>query len=263
MTVLSTGLRLNLAALILKGRSAMTDSANAVADRLVIYALVYPGFTLLDLAGPQAVLSALPNADFRLVAAVKGRIVTDTGMVVLADAAMVECDAPPTVLLVPGGGQVAIDVLRDRETLDWVARVGADASWITSVCTGSLILGAADLLRGYRATSHWAAREFLSAFGATPVNARVVIDRNRMTGGGVTAGTDFALSLAAQLTCAHQAKVLQLAMEYAPQPPFDAGLPEMAGPEITAAALAHLGAAKASEALLGLAKCNRTGMVNG
>jgi cyclohexyl-isocyanide hydratase len=119
--------------------------------------------------------------------------------------------------------------------MDWVTRIGREAQWVTSVCTGSLILGAAGLLDGYRAGCHWGQRHMLPLFGATPVAERVVIDRNRVTGGGVTAGIDFALTLTALLRGEAHAKAVQLSLEYDPRPPFDSGTPERAGPEIVAA----------------------------
>ena len=117
----------------------------------------------------------------------------------------------------------------------WLQKVGRDARWVTSVCTGSLILGAAGLLEGYRATSHWAWHEELSLFGAVPVKARTVFDRNRVTGGGVTAGIDFALALMAKIRGEDHARMVQLALEYDPSPPFDAGSPDKASAELVAA----------------------------
>ena len=123
-------------------------------------------------------------------------------------------------------------VIADDEAIGWVGQVGASARWVTSVCTGSLILGGAGLLRGYKATTHWGWRETLSLFGAEAVAARTVVDRNRVTGGGVTAGIDFALTLMAEIRGEAHARMVQLSLEYDPQPPFDAGSPERAGPEM-------------------------------
>ena len=124
--------------------------------------------------------------------------------------------------------------MEDAEVIAWLARVGADAKWVTSVCTGSLILAAAGLLTGYRATSHWAWHSYLSLFGVEPVRQRVVFDRNRATGGGVTAGIDFGFALMAEIAGEEHAKIVQLALEYDPAPPFDSGVPEKASPEAMA-----------------------------
>jgi cyclohexyl-isocyanide hydratase len=149
-------------------------------------------------------------------------------------------DCPQLDLIcVPGGaGQVAL--MTDEETLDFLRKQAAGAKYVTSVCTGSLVLGAAGLLKGYKSACHWAWREFLPAFGATPVNARVVKDRNRISGGGVTAGIDFALTVVAEEWGEDVAKQMQLGFEYDPQPPFDCGSPERAGPELTALAKQRL-----------------------
>jgi cyclohexyl-isocyanide hydratase len=150
-------------------------------------------------------------------------------------------DCPPAldVLFVPGGFGT-FQAMKDAELIEFLKDAAVRAGYITSVCSGSLILGAAGLLEGYRATSHWACRDLLSQFGALPVKARVVADRNRFTGGGVTAGIDFGLTLLAELRGSNAAKQTQLAMEYEPQPPFDAGSPDTAGPELVQAVLAML-----------------------
>jgi cyclohexyl-isocyanide hydratase len=135
------------------------------------------------------------------------------------------------VICVPGGGgQVAL--MSDPETLDFLRRQAATARYVTSVCTGALVLGAAGLLKGYRSACHWASRDMLKDFGATPVAERVVRDRNRISGGGVTAGIDFGLAVAAELAGEEVAKSIQLFLEYDPRPPFDSGSPEKAGPEM-------------------------------
>jgi cyclohexyl-isocyanide hydratase len=126
------------------------------------------------------------------------------------------------------------DVIADDAAMAWVRSIGAEARWVTSVCTGSLILGAAGLLKGYRAATHWSWRDYLAMFGAEMVPERVVVDRNRVTGGGVTAGIDFALTLMAEVRSPQFAKAVQLSLEYDPAPPFDAGSPEKAGPELVA-----------------------------
>ncbi len=195
--------------------------------------LLFPNVTQLDLTGPAQILSRLGNATLDLVWATRDPVMTDAGFAILPTATFADVPAAD-VLCIPGGIGVT-DVMADDAAMDWVARVGGQATWVTSVCTGSLILGAAGLLRGYRATTHWAWHEHLALFGAEPVQARTVTDRNRVTGGGVTAGIDFALTLTAALRGEEHARMVQLGFEYDPQPPFAAGSPEQAGPERVAA----------------------------
>lgn len=192
--------------------------------------LLFPNVTQLDLTGPAQVLSRLGNTTLNLVWKTRDPIDTDAGFPLLPTATFEEIDKAD-ILCVPGG-LGTLDLLEDQETLDWVRRVGEAASWVTSVCTGSLVLGAAGLLKGYRATSHWASHKQLAFFGAIPEDARTVIDRNRATGGGVTSGIDFALALAAELRGEDHARFIQLSIEYDPSPPFDAGTPEKAGKEL-------------------------------
>jgi len=195
--------------------------------------LLFPNVTQLDLTGPAQVLSRLGAVQLDLVWKSRDPVPTDCGFSILPTATF--ADVPRAdILCVPGGVGVA-DVMEDDEAMAWLRQVGGEAKWVTSVCTGSLILGAAGLLRGYRATSHWAWRDYLRLFGAEPVEARVVFDRNRVSGGGVTAGVDFALALTAAIRGEAHAKVVQLALEYNPEPPFDAGAPERAGEAIVAA----------------------------
>jgi cyclohexyl-isocyanide hydratase len=153
---------------------------------------------------------------------------TDAGFSVLPTATLAEIDRAD-ILCVPGGIGCT-GIMEDAEVIAWVTRVGADAKWVTSVCTGSLILAAAGLLTGYRATSHWAWHSYLSLFGVEPVRQRVVFDRNRATGGGVIAGIDFGFALMAEIAGEEHAKMVQLALEYDPAPPFDSGIPEKASP---------------------------------
>ncbi|WP_020473605.1 DJ-1/PfpI family protein [Zavarzinella formosa] len=191
--------------------------------------LLYPGMTLMDLLGPQTVLSTSCNV--HLVWKNTELIESDSGVILKPTGKLGDCPKDLDVLFVGGGpGQLA--VMSDPEVLKFMADRGARAKYVTSVCTGSLILGAAGLLRGYKATSHWAFHDALALFGATPVTARVVTDRNRISGGGVTAGIDFGLTLLAKMLGDDMAKMTQLALEYDPQPPFDAGTPKKAGKEI-------------------------------
>ena len=192
--------------------------------------LLFPGITQLDLTGPAQFLSRLPNAKVDLVWDSLDPVPTDAGFSILPTATFAQMPRAD-VLCVPGGMGVA-KVIDQPQALDWVRQVGSEASWVTSVCTGALVLGAAGLLRGYKATTHWAWHDLLSLFGAEPVQARTVIDRNRVTGGGVTAGIDFALTLMAQIAGEAHAKAVQLALEYDPAPPFDTGTPAKAGPDL-------------------------------
>jgi cyclohexyl-isocyanide hydratase len=192
--------------------------------------LVYPGMALLDLAGPFEVLHRLPSARLRLVWKDTASVMSETGAAIVPQARFAEVPSAD-VLCVPGGGG-QIDLMEDEETLGWVRAVGERARFVTSVCTGSLVLGAAGLLGGYRATTHWASLPLLAAYGAVPVEERVVVDRNRITGAGVTAGIDFALRLAAILASDATAEAIELAIEYDPAPPFAAGHPRTARPAI-------------------------------
>ncbi len=195
--------------------------------------LLFPEVTQLDLTGPAQFLSRLPGAKVDLVWASRDPVPTDAGFSILPTATF-EQVTRADILCVPGGIGVT-DVIEDDSAMAWVAQVGGSAQWVTSVCTGSLILGAAGLLAGYRATTHWAWHDELARFGAEPVRARTVVDRNRVTGGGVTAGIDFALVLIAEVAGEDTARLLQLALEYDPQPPFDGGSPDRASPELLAA----------------------------
>jgi cyclohexyl-isocyanide hydratase len=200
--------------------------------------LLYPGFTLLDLAGPQSALGL--HGRTLLLAKRRDAVQTDSGVSVNPTTAFADCPEHLDVLFVPGGFGTN-DAMQDPETIAILARAGAEARYVTSVCSGSLLLGMAGLLDGYKATTHWACYDALAATGAEVARERVVVDRNRITGGGVTAGIDFGLRLLAKLRDERTAKLTQLAMEYDPEPPFDTGTPERAGPELTAMALAMMG----------------------
>lgn len=194
--------------------------------------LLFPNVTQLDLTGPAQVLSRLGNATIDLVAKTRDPVPTDAGFALLPTATFADA-TQPDILCVPGGFGVN-DAIDDAATLAWVQQVAGKAGWVTSVCTGSLILGAAGLLKGYRATCHWAQHHHLAAFGAIPVRERVVTDRNRVTGGGVTAGIDFALALTAAIRGEAHARLVQLSLEYDPAPPFDSGSPDRADAETLA-----------------------------
>jgi cyclohexyl-isocyanide hydratase len=192
--------------------------------------LVFPRVQQLDLTGPYEVLASWPEARVHLVARSLEPVASATGLKLTPDVTFAECP-PLDVICVPGGDGVNA-LLGDEETLAFLRRQAAGARFVTSVCTGALVLGAAGLLKGKRATTHWASHEYLAAFGAIPVHARVVRDGNLMTGGGVTAGIDFALTLVAELAGRPVAEAIQLNLEYAPAPPFDAGGPDTAPPEV-------------------------------
>jgi cyclohexyl-isocyanide hydratase len=188
--------------------------------------LLFPGVTQLDLTGPAQVLSRLGNAKIDLAWKTLEPVPTDAGFSIVPTVTLAGVDRAD-ILCVPGGfGTVA--VMEDADVLTWVRGIGGNATWVTSVCTGSLVLAAAGLLDGYRAACHWASRHQLAWFGAQPVAERYVIDRNRVTGGGVTAGIDFALILTALIRGEDHAKFVQLSIEYDPHPPFDSGTPAKA-----------------------------------
>jgi cyclohexyl-isocyanide hydratase len=210
---------------------------NERKDKIQVGMLLYPQLTLLDLLGPQTVLSG--HAEIHLVWKTGDMIWTDTGIGILPTATFDECPKDLDVLFVPGGPGM-IPAMQDPEVLAFLADRGARAKYITSVCSGSVILGAAGLLRGYKATSHWAATDLLPLFGAEVAEGRVVTDRNRISGGGVTAGIDFGLVLLAKLRGEDVAKMTQLGMEYDPQPPFQAGSPKDAGAAMAQAFLSMM-----------------------
>ena len=195
--------------------------------------LLYPGFTALDVFGPHNMLAGLMPAALDLVAATAEPVVTDTGFRVVPTKTFAELEAGLDVICVPGGTEGTLAAMRDAATLDLLRRHAASARYVTAVCTGSLVLGAAGLLRGRRATGHWVARDLLALFGATPVEARVVTDGQLVTGAGVTAGMDFGLGLVAAMRGATYAKAVQLVAEYHPEPPFDAGTPDRAPAGVT------------------------------
>ncbi|MDE3739984.1 DJ-1/PfpI family protein [Pseudomonas resinovorans] len=201
--------------------------------------LLFPYVTQLDLTGPAQVLSRVPDAKVHLVWKTTDPVVTDVGFEIVPTTTFDDCPQL-TVLCVPGGFGIG-DQLNDSQTLDFLRRHGESARYVTSVCNGALLLGAAGLLQGYRSACHWMWRKYLPSFGAEPVARRIVRDRNRISGGGVTAGIDFGLALAAELAGDDVAKTLQLAFEYDPEPPFDCGTPEKAGPAL----VEHLSALQA------------------
>jgi cyclohexyl-isocyanide hydratase len=189
--------------------------------------LLFPHVTQLDLTGPAQILSRVPGAQVHLVWKTRDPVPTDVGFTINPTTTFDGCP-PLDVLCVPGGFGIE-QLFGDRETLAFLRRQGESARYVTSVCNGSLVLGAAGLLAGYRSACHWLWLPLLDRFGAVPVAGRIVRDRNRISGGGVTAGIDFGLALAAELAGEDVARMIQLALEYDPRPPFDAGSPQGAG----------------------------------
>jgi len=191
--------------------------------------ILYPELTQLDLTGPFEVFSRMPDSQVHLIWKTLDAVTSDTGLRLLPTTVMEECPQLD-VICVPGGpGQ--IDFMDDDEILGFLRKQAKKAKFVTSVCTGSLLLGAAGLLDGYNASTYWASTEFLSGYGAHYQKGRVVKDRNRITGGGVTAGIDFALTAVAELADERTAKMIQLMIEYNPDPPFNSGHPDVADPE--------------------------------
>ncbi|GAA0479203.1 DJ-1/PfpI family protein [Parasphingorhabdus litoris] len=198
-----------------------------------IQMFIYPGMTLLDLVGPLQVWSIWPGADVQLIAQSMDPVPTDSAMSVNPTHVLDDAWSDPDILFVPGGTEGTFALLGDEDILSFLEQQGKAANWITSVCTGSIVLAAAGLLSGYKATSHWIARDMLPAFGAEVAEGRWVIDRNRASGGGVTAGIDFGLALMAHISGDEKlAQQVQLALEYSPNPPFSCGTPAQAAPDI-------------------------------
>ena len=198
--------------------------------------LIFPEITQLDMTAPHEVFTKFPDAEVHLVWKSLDPVTANGGMRILPSTTYQTCP-PLDLVCVPGGGGMNA-LLNDEETLAFLRRQAAGARYVTSVCTGALVLGAAGLLKGKRAATHWMSLDMLRAFGATPVAERVVVDGNVITGGGVTAGLDFALTVAAEAFGPDLAKGIQLGIEYNPQPPFNAGSPEGAGEAIVAQAKA-------------------------
>lgn len=205
-----------------------------------IQMFIYPGMTLLDLVGSLQVWNSWPGAEIQIVAQSTGSIPTDSSLSVNANHSFDEAWSDPDILFVPGGTEGTFALLDNDDALTFLEQQGNNASWITSVCTGSIVLAAAGLLTGYKATSHWMAKDMLPAFGVEVAEGRWVIDRNRASGGGVTAGIDFGLALMAHISGDEKlAQQIQLRLEYSPNPPFTSGTPDEAGSEILTAATEH------------------------
>ena len=190
--------------------------------------LIYPAFTALDMVGPHYMFTNLMGATTHIVAKTMAPVTSDTGLVFTPSKSFDDCPERLDIICVPGGTSGTLAAIRDPATLRFLADRGGKARFVTSVCTGSLLLGAAGLLDGYRATSHWLTRSILPAVGAIPAEGRIVRDRNRITAGGVSAGLDFGLSMVGDLRDRQYAEVVQLLAEYAPEPPFQSGTPALA-----------------------------------
>ena len=203
----------------------MTDS-----PKYIIGLVFYPGMTSLDILGPHQVFSALPGVELYRIWKTLDPIKTDDGLMIVPDTTFANC--PPLDVICVGGGLGQRAVIDDLEILEFFRKQGSIAKFITSVCGGSEFLAKAGLLQGYRAATHWGMREQLAHLGVEVGTDRVVVDRNRITGGGVTAGIDFGLTIVSILYGEETAKIVQLLIEYNPEPPFDTGSPEKAGPEL-------------------------------
>ena len=199
---------------------------------LTIGLVLFPNLTQLDVTGPYEVFARMPATTSLIVSETLQPVRSERGLTIVPDTTWAA--APPLdVIFVPGG--VGINAMLEHEPLlDFLRQRSKEAAYITAVCTGTLLLGAAGLLQGYRAATHWLSMDLLALFGAIPVDARVVIDRNRITGGGVTAGIDFGLQLAALIHGTRTAQEIQLMMEYQPQPPFNSGSPRVADSQLVA-----------------------------
>src|SRR5947207_6183335 len=203
-----------------------------MSEPLQIGLVIFPKVTQLDLTGPVQVFSSVPGAKVHLIWKRIEPVASDSVLTLTPTITFADCPQLD-VICVPGGFGTD-EMVNDAEMLDFLRKQATSAKYITSVCTGSLVLGAAGLLKGYRAATHWTAMDFLKAFGAIPTNTRVCIDRNRITGGGVTAGIDFALTLVSLLVDRRTAEAIQLRIEYNPAPPFNAGSPDTAPPDLLA-----------------------------
>jgi cyclohexyl-isocyanide hydratase len=205
------------------------------SQQYIIGLVFYPGMTSLDIVGPQQVFSGLPGVQIHRIWKTLAPVKTDDGMTVLPDTTFENC--PRLDVICIGGGLAQREIEDDPEILAFLRKQGSTAQFITSVCGGSQFLAKAGLLEGYRAATHWADRERLVALGVEVSTKRVEIDRNRITGGGVTAGIDFGLTIASILYGEEIAKIVQLLLEYNPAPPFDTGSPEKAGAELVGKAM--------------------------
>lgn len=215
---------------IIVSRYEISDNHKAM-NQIQVGFLIYPGVIQLDVMGAYQVLAFPPDTQLHLIWKTLDPIISNEGLTLFPTITLSDCP-PLDVICVPGGGMGQVDMMKDAETLNFLKQRSTTAQYVTSVCTGSMILAAAGLLQGYKATCHWAFRDQLAMLAVEVVPQRVVIDRNRVTGAGVTSGIDFGLTLLGLLCGEEVAKMAQLMMEYAPKPPFNAGTPETAGEEV-------------------------------
>ncbi|MEL4070292.1 DJ-1/PfpI family protein [Ochrobactrum sp. GPK 3] len=211
---------------------------------LTIGFLIFPSIQQLDLTGPHDIFSSAEGTDVHLIWKDRNPVISSSGLTFVPTATFDDCP-PLDVICIPGGGGVN-PLLTDTVVLDFVREQARNARYVTSVCTGALVLGAAGLLTGKRATTHWNAMDFLEHFGAIPTKGRVVQDGNIITAGGVTSGIDFGLSILEELFGRAEAETVQLTLEYAPAPPFHSGTPDQARPEILALGRERLAASRAA-----------------
>ncbi|BAY78048.1 ThiJ family protein [Nostoc linckia NIES-25] len=207
------------------------------SQQYVVGLVFYPGMTALDIIGPQTVFSSLPGIQIHRIWKTLDPIHTDDGMKIVPDTTFETC--PPLDVICVGGGLKQAAVVDDPQVLEFFQKQGSTAKFVTSVCSGSEFLAKAGLLQGYRAATHWLFRQQLAKLGVEVATERVVVDRNRITGGGVTAGIDFGLAIAEVLCGQEAAKIAQLLMEYDPAPSFDVGSPEKAGADLVNKAIAY------------------------
>ncbi|KAA1193790.1 DJ-1/PfpI family protein [Photorhabdus heterorhabditis] len=233
LTISSIGIFANQNAFA-KERSVALPSAMKASSggKPTLAFVIFPGITPLDMIGPATILTIGEWLNIEYVWRDLLPVRTELEHISFSPSITFEQLDKVDILCVPGTGN-PYALLNELDMLDWIHKVGSKASWVTSVCTGSILLGAAGLLKGYKAATHWSMMDNLSKFGAIPVNKRVVIDRNRITGGGVTAGIDFGLTLLTEIKDEEHAQIAQLALQYNPKPPFNSGTPEFAGKEIT------------------------------
>lgn len=210
--------------------------------------LVFPGVQQLDLTAPYEVFTAIPGSTMHLLWKERQPVASSTGLVLQPTTTLADCPALD-LLCIPGGAGINA-LLDDQTVLAFLRRQAATVRYLTAVCTGSLVLGAAGLLKGKRATTHWASHHLLAPLGAIPVHARVVRDGALFTAGGVTAGMDFALTVVAEIAGRAQAEAIQLGLEYDPQPPFQAGTPERAPAEVVTAVRNRMAASRAEREAL-------------
>ena len=213
-----------------KTRASQIRKGLPMSTSLQIGLVIFPKVTQLDMTGPLQVFAAVPGAKLHLIWKRIEPVASDSVMTLTPTTSFADC--PQLDVICVPGGQGINDMVNDEEMLAFLRKQAPGAKYVTSVCTGSLILGAAGLLKGYRAATHWSAMEFLEPFGAIPTRTRVCVDRNRVTGGGVTAGIDFALTLVSILFDRKLAEAIQLGMEYNPAPPFNSGSPDAAPAEV-------------------------------